>query len=166
MKKLYSLLIFLLLVCFGSSSAQYVNYEVKVILDSVSNVKGTLQKVSAEGIAIEDFKGNYHILKAQNIIKIKIRKKGLTFLTSLGGGTGLGLIAGLTVTEELHNINEKLIGIALFTSAGIAGGILTGLFAEVINTKLILLIDKDTQKFKREYLRLEKYSKSYYIEQP
>ena len=86
-----SFLILSLLFCTTSSSAQYVKYNVKVVLDTVQSVKGTLQKVSSEGIAVEDFRGNYHIFKAKNIIKIKIKKKGLTFIESFAGGTGLGL---------------------------------------------------------------------------
>ena len=75
MKGAYFFLTLFFLMFFTSSSAQYVKYHTKVVLDNVQSVKGTLQKVSAEGIAIEDLTGNYHIFKAKNIVKIKIKKK-------------------------------------------------------------------------------------------
>ena len=168
MKKIYIYLIFFLLACSTSSFAQYVKYEVKVVLDSVKNVKGTLQKVSADGIAVEDFRGNYYIFKAKNIVKIKVRRKGLNFIESLGGGTGLGLAAGLAIffsgDDGFDNFGDNLAGTAFLTGVGAVGGTVTGLVAEAINTKLILSIYGNTEKFKKEYLKLEKYSKSYYLE--
>ena len=170
MKKLHIYLIAFLLACSTSSFAQYVNYEVKVILDSVKNMKGTLQKVSADGIAIEDFRGNYYIFKAKNIVKIKVRKKGLTFIESLGGGTGLGLAAGLGIffsgDDGFNNFGENLAGTAFLTGVGAAGGTVTGLVAEAINTKLIISTYGNVEKFKKEYLKLQKYSKAYYLEKP
>jgi hypothetical protein len=161
-----SFLILFLLFCSTSSFAQYVKYNVKVVLDTVQSVKGTLQKVSSEGIAIEDFRGNYRIFKAKNIVKIKIKKKGLTFIESFAGGTGLGLAAGLSAFKDTHSAPEALAGTALLTGVGLAVGSVTGLVAEAINTKLILYINQDPEKYKREYLKLEPYSKSYFFEQP
>jgi hypothetical protein len=168
MKNLHIYLIIFFLACFTSSFAQYVKYEVKVVLDSVESIKGTLQKVSAEGVAIEDFRGNYYIFKAKNIVKIKVRRKGLNFIESLGGGTGLGLAAGIGIffsgDDGFDKFGENLAGTAFLTGVGAAGGTVTGLVAEAINTKLILSIYNDTEKFKREHLKLEKYSKAYYLE--
>lgn len=165
MKRFSSFLVLFLFFCSTSSFAQYVKYNVKVVLDTVQSVKGTLQKISAEGIAVEDFKGNYHIFKAKNIVKIKIKKKGLTFIESFAGGTGLGLAAGLSAFKDTHSASEAIAGTALLTGVGLTVGSVTGLVAEVINTKLILLINQDTEKYKREYLKLEKYTKSYFLNQ-
>ena len=59
MKKLCIYFTIILLMSNTSIFSQYKKYEVKIVLDSVKSVKGTLQKVSAEGIAIEDIRGNY-----------------------------------------------------------------------------------------------------------
>lgn len=161
-----SFLIFSLFFCTISSFAQYVKYNVKVVLDDVQSIKGTLQKVSSEGIAIEDFSGNYRIFKAKNIIKIKVKKKGLTFIESFAGGTGLGLTAGLAIFKDTHSASEAIAGTALLTGAGLALGSVTGLIAEAINTRLILYINQEPEKYKREYLKLEPYSKAYFFDQP
>lgn len=167
MKKLPICLTIFLLMCTTLSFSQYVNYEVKVILDSVKNVKGTLQKVSEEGIAVQDYKGNYYIFKAKNIVKIKIRRKGLTTIEGLSTGAGIGLAAGAVIffsDDTFDGLEEKLTGTALLTGVGAVGGTLGGLVGEALNTKLILSVNGNTQKFKKEYLKLEKYSKSYYLE--
>lgn len=169
MKKLHIFLIAILLMCSTSSIAQYVNYEVKVVLDSVKNVKGILQKVAAEGISIEDYRGNYYIFKAKNIVKIKVRRKGLTTIEGLGAGAGIGLVAGAAIffsDDYFNDVGQKITGTALLTGVGAVGGTLGGLVGEALNTKLILNINSDTNKFKKEYLKLEKYSKSYYLENP
>lgn len=158
----FYLVIFILFLS-SSSYAQYVNYQVKVVLDSVQSIKGSLQKITPEGIAIEDFMGNYRIFKAQNIIKIKVKRKGLTFTESLVGGTGLGLATGLTVFKDSHNAGEAIVGTALLTGAGLVGGTATGIIAEAINTKLILYINLDVKKFQKEYKKLEKYSKDHFF---
>lgn len=169
MKKLYIYLTFLILICSTSSFAQYVKYEVKVVLDSVANIKGTLQKVSPEGIAIEDFKGNYFIFKAKNIVKIKVRRKGLTVIEGLGAGAGIGLGLGAAIffsNDTFDQLGEKLVGTAFFTGLGALGGTLGGLLGEALNTQLIMNVNGDTQKFKKNYLKLEKFTKSYYLDQP
>ncbi len=169
MKKIHIYLIVILLMCSTSSFAQYVNYEVKVVLDSVKNIKGTLQKVSAEGIAIEDFRGNYYIFKAKNIVKIKVRRKGLTTIEGLGAGAGIGLLAGAAIffsDDTFNDLGQKIAGTALLTGVGAVGGTLGGVVGEALNTTLILNINSNTQKFKKEYQKLEKYSKSYYLENP
>lgn len=169
MKKLTIYLLFILLTPITSSFAQYVKYEVKVVLDSVKNIKGTLEKVSPEGIAITDFRGNYYVFKAKHIVKIKVRMKGLTTIEGLGTGAGIGLVAGAAIffsDDTFTDLGQKIIGTALLTGVGAIGGTLGGLMGEALNTKLILNINSDTQKFKREYLKLEKYSKSYYLDKP
>jgi len=152
-----------------SSSAQYVNYEVKVILDSVKNIRGTLQKVSPEGIAIEDFRGHYYIFRAKNIVKIKVRRKGLTTAEGLGTGAAIGFAAGAAIffsDDSFTDFGEKLGGTALCTGVGAVGGTLGGIVGEALNTKLILKINTNTERFKKQYIKLEKYSKSYYLEKP
>ena len=170
MKKLYICFTIILLMSNTSIFSQYKKYEVKIVLDSVKSVKGTLQKVSAEGIAIEDIRGNYYIFKAKNIVKIKVRKKGLNFIESLAGGTGIGLTAGVAIffsgDNGFNSFGENLAGTTFLTGAGAVGGALTGLVAEALNTKLILNINSDPQKYKKEYLKLEKYTKSYYLDKP
>ena len=173
MKKLCIYFTIILLMSNTSIFSQYKKYEVKVVLDSVKSVKGTLQKVSAEGIAIEDIRGNYYIFKAKNIVKVKVRNKGLTVIQGLGTGAGIGAAAGIAIFfsgDGLHNsfdsFGDKLVGTILLTGVGALGGTLGGLVGEALNTKLILNINSDLQKFKRQYLKLEKYSKSYYLDKP
>ena len=160
MKKLCIYFTIILLMSNTSIFSQYKKYEVKIVLDSVKSVKGTLQKVSAEGIAIEDIRGNYYIF----------RKKGLNFIESLAGGTGIGLTAGVAIffsgDNGFNSFGENLAGTTFLTGAGAVGGALTGLVAEALNTKLILNINSDPQKYKKEYLKLEKYTKSYYLDKP
>ena len=170
MKKFHIYLIFFFLSFSTSSFAQYVNYEVKVILDSVESVKGTLQKVTADGIAVEDFSGKYYIFKTKNIVKIKVRRKGLNFIESFAGGTGAGLAAGIAIffsgDKGYDNFRDNLAGTVFLTGVGAMLGSVTGLIAEAINTKLIVSLYGNTEKFKKEHLKLEKYSKAYYLEKP
>ena len=172
MKKRYIYFTVILLLSNISIYAQYKKYEVKVVLDSVKNIKGTLQKVSAEGIAVEDNRGNYYIFKSKNIIKIKVRDKGLTVIEGLGTGAGIGAAAGIAIffsgdglDNSFDSVGDKLMGTILLTGVGAIGGTLGGLVAEALNTKLILNINSDPQKYKKEYLKLEKYTKSYYLDQ-
>ncbi|SFH01770.1 hypothetical protein SAMN04489864_104116 [Pedobacter insulae] len=156
-------------MCATSSFAQYVKYEVKVVLDSVKNVRGTLQKVSEDGIAVQDFQGRYYIFKAKNIVKIKVRRKGLTVVEGLGTGSAIGLSAGVAIffsNDTFDDFGQKALGTALLTGVGAVGGTLGGIVGEALNTKLILHINLDTQKFRKEYLKLEKYSKSAYLDNP
>ncbi|MCY1520612.1 hypothetical protein D9M68_553940 [compost metagenome] len=169
MKFRYILLILFLLCCFNSSFSQYVKYEVKVILDSVKNVRGTLQKVSPEGIAVEDYRGNYYIFRAEHLLKVKIRRKGLTVAEGLGTGAGIGLAAGAAIffsDQTFTDFGQKLTGTALLTGVGAIGGTLGGLVGEALNTRIILNVHSDVEKFKRNYKKLEKYSKAYALENP
>ena len=153
---------FVLLICCATSSfAQYDKYVVKVKLDSDKKVRGELINVSSEGITIEDYKGNSHHFIPQIIHKIKVKKKGLTFLGGLGIGAGVGFITSNRVFKDVHSGSERIVGGFLVVSAGMLAGSITGLIVETINTKLILHINKDTLKFEKEYEKLEIYSKSY-----
>ena len=174
MKKLSIYLVIILLISNTSIFAQYKNkYEVKVVLDSVKSIKGTLEKVSAEGIAVEDKSGNYYIFKSKNIVKIKVRNKGLTVIEGLGTGAGIGAAAGIAIffsgdglDNSFDSFGDKLAGTIFLTGVGALGGTLGGLIGEALNTKLILNINSNPQKFNKEYLKLEKYSKSYYLDKP
>ncbi|HTM99145.1 MAG TPA: hypothetical protein VL088_10400 [Pedobacter sp.] len=167
MKKVLFCLLVMLLACATSGFAQYVNYEVKVVLDSFKNIRGTLQKVSPEGIAIQDFRGNYYIFKAKDIVKITVRRKGLTVAEGLGTGSAIGLSAGVAIfftNDTFDDFGEKAFGTAFLTGVGAIGGTLGGLVGEALNTKLRLKINLNAQTFEKEYLKLEKYSKAYYLE--
>jgi|GEM_PF-948262 len=168
MKALYLLLLVFWLNGSVTAFSQHVKYEVKVISDYTKNVKGTLQKVSPEGIAVEDYRGNYHIFKAEHLVKVKIRKKGLTVAEGLGTGAGIGLTAGAAIfftNDTFKDLGQKVAGTAAMTGVGAIGGVLGGLAGEALNTRLILNIYNDTAVFKRHYAKLEKYSKAYYLEQ-
>lgn len=164
---------YLLLLIFWLSSSfaafsQYVKYEVKVISGYAKNVKGTLQKVSPDGIAVEDYRGNYHIFKAEHLVKVKIRKKGLTVAEGLGTGAGIGLTAGAAIfftNDTFKDFGQKVAGTVAMTGVGAIGGVLGGLVGEALNTRLILNIYNDAAVFKRHYTKLEKYSQAYYLEQ-
>jgi hypothetical protein len=158
---------FLFFLCIGASSsfAQRVKYEVKVVLHHAENVKGTLQRVSAEGISVTDYRGKNHFLTPQHINKIKVRRKGLNFVESVATGTGIGLVGGATIILLSHSESDLAVafGVALVV-IGAAGGALGGLIGEALNTELILILNKDTEKFKNEFLKLEKYSKSFNLD--
>lgn len=169
MKHYYKLLLILFLVIPTSSFAQYVNYEVKLVLDSVKSVKGTLQKVSAEGIAITDAQQQYLIFKSKNIVKVKVRRKGLTVIQGLGTGSAIGLGIGTAIflsNDHLDKLGERLAITGIFTGVGAIGGTLGGLIGEALNTVIILNINGNTDKYKKLYPKLEKYSKAYFTEKP
>ncbi len=154
---------FLFLFCWQQVRAQlYLKYEVKVFLKDFQPVRGTLQMVNSEGLALEDVRGNYYIFRPEQIIRIKLCRKGLHFLDALGGGTGLGLTAGISVffAEQNHDsFKDKLTGVAVLTAAGIAGGALTGGITELFKTKLILKVSGNREKFIQLYQKLRPYAK-------
>ena len=161
MRNLSIYFICILLICATSSFAQRFKYEVKVVLDSVKNVKGTLQKVADDGISVTDFRGTNFILQSKNIVKIKVRRKGLNFIESLATGTGIGLAGGAMIIL-LGNESNLAVTLAVgLTGVGAVGGALGSVVAKALNTELILDVNKDPAKFKEEYLKLEKYSKSF-----
>lgn len=157
--KAYFIIVFLLIFALVSK-AQTVDFEIKVISKKYENVKGKLQKVSPEGIAIEDYRGNYLIFRAEDIVKLKVRKRGLT----IGEGAGTGALAGLGAGAAIWSIDQenqsfadmaKLTGV--LTVSGAAIGTVTGIIAELVNTKLSFTVDGDPEKFKKNYKKLEQY---------
>lgn len=127
----------------------------------MQDVKGILQKVNADGLAIADYKGNYLIFKSADIIKIKIKKRGLTALK----GAGAGALGGLVVSAAIFSLEEEGNEIsgdnfklaALITAGATVAGTLTGVVAEIVNTKVNLYINRDTDRFEKKYKSLEKY---------
>ena len=146
-------------ICF-SVKAQTGDFEIKVISKKYQSVKGKLQKVTPEGIAIEDYKGNYLIFRTEDLVKIKIRKRGLT----VGEGAGKGAVAGLAIGAAVWSLDQegqyfedlaKLTG--ALTASGAVIGTLTGVIAEIANTKFTFIVDGNADKFKKNYKKLEQY---------
>ena len=157
--------LFVFLICFATSSfAQYEKYVVKVKLDTDKKVRGKLLKASSEGIILEDSKGNSHHFSPQNINKIKVKRKGLTFLGGLGIGAGVGFFTAHQVFKDVHSISERIIGSFLIVSTGIVAGSITGLVTETINTKATLNINSDIKEYEKSYFKLEKYANVYNAE--
>ncbi len=157
---------FALLLSFIFSKAQKGDYEVKVVSAHMQNVKGMLQKVSKDGLAVLDYRGNYLIFKAKDIIKVKIRKRGLT----VGKGAATGALAGVVVGAAILSLDEENTSKQTYQVAALVGiistvtGTLTGLVAEFVNVKHNLYINGDPRKFERNYKMLEKYIKEIKIE--
>lgn len=143
-----------------AAKAQNSNFEVKIISERYASVKGLLKKVSAEGIGIEDYKGNYLIFRPNEITRIKIRKRGLTIgegtLNGTIAGAGTGLIL-MSLDEEGDNFGELLVASAILTGSGAVLGTLTGIICEIINTKKIFRINGDKEKFDLIYQKLVPY---------
>ena len=159
--------LFVFLICFATSSfAQYEKYVVKVKLNTDKKLKGKLLKASSEGIILEDSKGNSHNFSPQNISKIKVKRKGLTFMGGLGIGAGVGFITAHQIFKDVHSGAERIVGSFLVVSTGIVVGSITGLVTECINTKATLKINSDIQEYKKSYFKLEKYAKIYHAEEP
>lgn len=161
MKTLLTLLIFLCF-CF-TTSAQAQNrgdYELKVSSYKFKTVKGHLKMVNAEGIAVEDYKGNYIIFRTADIIKIKIKKRGLGFGNAVTTGTLLGLGIGGSIWS-LDETGESTAEMAKLTAAltltGAVVGTAVGGFSELANKKLSLNVKGNADYFKNNYQRLEKY---------
>lgn len=156
-----SLLLACLLVFSGTVlKAQNGDFEIKVVSKKYQSVKGKLQKVSPEGIAIQDYKGNYLIFRAAEIVKIKIRKRGLTVGEGAGAGAATGLVIGAgiwSLDDGDQSSGEMLKWTAVLTASGAVLGTITGVIAEIANAKLILNIEGDEEKFKKNYKKLEKY---------
>ncbi|RZL48058.1 MAG: hypothetical protein EOP00_10220 [Pedobacter sp.] len=156
---------YIFLVCLlfsvALTKAQDRDFEIKVISSKYQTIRGQLKKVSAEGIGMVDFMGNYIIFRPSEIVRIKIRKRGLTIAEGAAGGTLGGLSAGLLILsldeEDSGNGNDLLKLAGVLTVSGAAVGTLTGAIAQIANTKLTLRINESEEKFKSEYKKLEKY---------
>lgn len=155
--------IFLILFTFTKIKAQNRDIEVKVISNKYQTVKGQLKKVSAEGIAVLDYFGNYLIFRPNEIERIKVRKRGLTIGEGAAGGAlgGLatgGLLLTLASETEAEDSNGDLLKLtAALTAGGAAAGTLTGAIAQIVNTKLTLKINQDPTKYLSEYKKLTQY---------
>ena len=154
------LLTFFLLFAFAQLKAQNGDLEVKVVSKQYRTVVGHLKKVSPEGIGVEDYKGNYLIFRAADIVRVKVRKRGITIVEGLGGGAliGLGIGGGLLSLDESGNNTNGLIALtAILIGSGAAGGTITGIIAQLINNKLTLRVNGSDEKFRAGYKKLEKY---------
>lgn len=160
-----TVLMFLVLCSFSLASlAQIENigdYEIKVISYTYKTTKGRLKKVNAEGIGIEDYKGNYIIYRTADIIRIKVRKSGLTLGKSVAGGTLFGAGLGGTIwslDESGQNMGDMAKLTALLTVTGAVVGTAVGGIVELSNTKLTLKVKGRQEYFKKNYQKLEKYA--------
>lgn len=161
--------ILLTLFCFlmtASLKAQKGDYEVKVVSVHMQNVKGMLQKVNKDGLAILDYRGNYFIFKAEDIVKIKVKKRGLSLMRSAGTGALAGaLTAAAILSIENENISSDSYRIAAWaTVIGVTAGTITGLIAEAVNVKHNLYINRSPKLFERNYKKLEQYIKVIHLE--
>jgi len=136
------------------------DYEVKVTSYHYKTTKGRLKKVSPEGIGIEDYKGNYIIFRTAEIIKIKVKKRGLTFGEAVAGGTLLGLGAGAAIwsLDENGDATEDMLKLtAVLTASGAAVGAVVGGVSEIAAGKLTLKVNGNAEYFKQNYQKLERY---------
>jgi hypothetical protein len=164
------LLIAALLLCCGLANAQQkkrYDYEVKIISAHMQNVKGILQKVSSEGLAIQDYRGNYLMFKAADMVKVKVRKRNFTIgeATAAGALTGVVIGAGIAALDpegQAANETLKLSGVIVVCTT--AAGFITGVIAEVANTKLIINVGQDPERFAKRYKELEPYIREVKIE--
>ncbi|WP_412465641.1 hypothetical protein [Pedobacter sp. KLB.chiD] len=168
--------IFFLLLCFfagnlflsKTKAQEFINYQVKVVSDSLPVVKGTLEKISPEGVAVHKGDGNYITLRAKNIISIRLKKKGINtgkgFLIGTLSGAAIGSLA-FTGHQNVSG-NEQLVAFLAVTTLGAAVGTTYGLIAELKAKKMFLKINKDEKMFANEYKKLEIYAKAYYVDKP
>ncbi|SOD14799.1 hypothetical protein [Pedobacter xixiisoli] len=157
---------FLPLICFCCISlcciAQSYNgdYEVKVVSYRYKTTKGQLKKITPEGIGIEDYRGNYIIYRTPDIVKIKVKKRGLTFGKAVSSGTLLGLAIGgglWSLDENGENAGDMAKLTVVLTASGAVVGTAVGGIAELSNKKLTLNVNGNQEYFKKNYQRLEKY---------
>jgi len=162
--------ILLTLLCFLNllfAKAQKVDYEVKVISAHQPNIKGMLQSVDKDGLSILDYKGNYFIFKAEDIVKIKVKKRtGISLGKSVATGALAGaLVGGAILSIEGEEGSPESFKIAVWATAiGTAVGTITGLVAEAVNVKHHLYINRSPKVFERHYRKLERYIKIIRIE--
>lgn len=140
--------------------AQDRDFEIKVISKKYQNVRGKLQKVSPEGIAIADYKGNYLIFRAAEIVKLKVRRRGLTIGEATGTGAivGLGIGAGIWSLDEQGESAEEMLKLTtVLTASGAVLGAITGVVVETANRKLTLSIEGNEEKYLQNYKKLMPY---------
>lgn len=147
---------FLLLFAVHKVNAQ--EFEIKVVSNKYQTVKGQLKKVAAEGIGIEDYKGNYIIFRPSEII----RKRGLTIGEGAANGALGGLvIGGLLIAAEAEISDQSSAELYKLTAAlgaiGGAVGTIVGVVAELNNTKLILKINENPNNYQLQYQKLAPY---------
>ncbi|WP_199118492.1 hypothetical protein [Pedobacter sp. ASV28] len=152
--------VLLLIISFTATKAQQGDYKIKVVSYQYKTVKGQLKKVNAEGIGIEDDKGNYYIFRTADLIRIKIKKRGLTIGKGAGAGalTGLGIGGGIWSVDENGNDFADMAKLTIaLTATGAMSGTLIGAIAEVINHKLTLRINGNQEYFNKNYIKLVPY---------
>lgn len=160
--KVISLLICFWCICFSANSqtSNTGDYEVKVFSYTYKTTKGHLKKVTPEGVGIEDYQGNYFIFRTKDIIKIKVKRRGLTFGQFVSGGTlaGLGIGAAIwSLDEQGENTTEMAKLTAALTVAGALVGTAVGGVAAVANKKMALRVNGSQSYFLENHKKLEKY---------
>lgn len=136
------------------------DYEIKVVSYQYKTTKGKLKKVSLEGIGMEDYKGNYIIFRTADIVKLKVRRKGLTLGKAVSAGTllGLGIGGGLWSLDESGENTADLAKLTVvLTASGAIIGTAVGGLAEVANRRLTLNVNGDEAYFRKNYQLLEQY---------
>lgn len=140
--------------------AQKKTYEIKVITKQFKSVKGSLKKVSEEGIGVEDYQGNYLVYRPQQISRIKVRRRGLTIGRATVEGTAIGGTAGLllmTINAESEEYNGILAAAVALTVTGAVLGSTTGVICEIANNRLLLNINEDAAQYQKVYKKLLPY---------
>lgn len=158
------LLTFLILCYFSfglrAQTKNVVDYEIKVVSDKYKTVRGHLIKVNAEGIAVEDYKGNYIIYRPADMVRLRVKKRGLSFGEAVGGGTLLGLGAGTALwklDESGENGGDMAKLAFILTATGAVAGTLVGAVAEIIRGRLTLNVNNNTDYFRQNHARLTPY---------
>lgn len=161
MKFLITLICFCNLSILGKAQTQNVgDYVVKVISNKYKTTKGQLKKVTPEGIGIEDFKGNYIIFRTSEIVKIKVKRRGLTLGRAVSAGTlaGVGIGAGVwSLDENGQNTADMFKLTAALAVTGAVIGTAVGGIAELSSRKLTLSVQGNQEYFNKNYQRLNKY---------
>lgn len=165
--KIITILIVLITCLFVNEirSQEYMNYYVKVRTDSLGPHKGILEQINSEGLTV-NYHGKSVVIKAQNIVSIRLKKNSFTTAQGLLYGTICGAAIGSTAFLGDLPDDSQLFILASVTSAGVVAGVGYGLACEILANKMMLRIDKDTSLFASEYQKLEKYSKAYYTDKP
>jgi hypothetical protein len=150
------------LLLFAVHQVNPQEFEIKVVSNKYQTVKGQLKKVDAEGIGVEDYKGNYLIFRPTDIVRVKIRKRGLTIGEGAASGALGGLvIGGLLIAAEAEISDQSSAELYKLTAAlgaiGGAVGTIVGVVAELNNTKLILKINENPNNYQLQYQKLAPY---------